>query len=203
MPSINMIAARRAEKKKLEKTMQIAVLALLAEVAITLGLLGFMSARVFSASRTVRHLDSELNRVQPTVAKIKYYEAELNKLKPRLDLLADSREETLFWYTVLQDLSRSMPQSTWLSSITASRAAASSSSTTTKATAASSTTPRPTLSLRGVSANQRLIGETMLRLNQFSEFDQVNLNFTQASTDATREAVEFEMAVALKSKGVK
>jgi Tfp pilus assembly protein PilN len=183
-----MIAARRAEKARLETHMRVALCVIAAELAIMLGVLSFMTARVYSTSRAIHRVDQKLAKLKPTVEKIRSYQTEIKKLEPRLDLLADSREQTLFWYTVLQDLSRSVPANTWLCSMTTVRPVVSGPN------AANQQPGSPTVTLRGTSVSQRLVGETMLRLNQYPEFRQVNLSFTQKGGTEDFQTVEFEIA---------
>ena len=194
MPSINMIAARRAEKKFLEKLVRIALLVIVGELAVAIGVLGFMTARVHSARWSISQLDRKLSKIQPTVDRIRSYESEIKKLEPRLNLLADSREQTLLWHTILLNLSRSMPESTWLNSLTTNQAAAAPPSSDAGAPA-----PAPIVTLAGVSVSQGLVGETMLRLNQFPEFDRVDLSYTQPGGDERSPAVQFQIAAKLKS----
>jgi len=189
MPSINMIAARRAEKKRLEKLVNTVFLVVIGEVVITLAVVAFMTARVHAANVAIRGLDVELTELQPTVNKIHGYEVEIKKLEPRLDLLSESREQTLLWYSVLQNLGRSMPEKTWLTSVSTARMQSA------KAGEASA----PALTLAGESVSQRLVGETMLRLNKFPEFSRVDLDYTQ---EGSRECntLEFRVTARLMAK---
>ena len=191
MPSINMIAARRAEKKRLEKLVSSVFLVIIGEIVITLAVVGFMTARVHAANVAIRGLDAKLTELRPTVDKISRYEKEIKALEPRLNLLTESRERTLLWYTVLKDLSRSMPEKTWLTSVSTNR--------TQSQTGEESD---PAISLAGVSMSQRLVGETMLRLNQFPEFKRVDLNYTQEGNGEWK-TLEFQVVARLASKGTK
>ncbi|HET6455183.1 MAG TPA: PilN domain-containing protein [Armatimonadota bacterium] len=191
MPSINMIAARRAEKKRLEKLVSSVFLVIIGEIVITLAVVGFMTARVHAANVAIRGLDAKLTELQPTVDKISRYEKEIKALEPRLNLLAESRERTLLWYTVLEDLSRSMPEKTWLTSVSTNRTQ---SQTGEEAALA--------ISLAGVSMSQRLVGETMLCLNQFPEFKRVDLDYTQEGNGEWK-TLEFQVVARLASKDMK
>ena len=190
MPSINMIAARRAEKKRLEKLVTTVFLVVIGEIVITLAVVGFMTARVHAANVAIRGLDSKLTELQPTVDKIHRYEIEIKKLEPRLDLLCESREQTLLWYTILQDLGRSMPEKTWLTSVSTGRV---------QAGAGNTGTSVPALNLTGQSVSQRLVGETMLRLNKFPEFRRVDLNYTQEGNEECN-TLEFQVTARLMAK---
>jgi len=197
MPSINMIAARRAERKKLEKRIQLAILVILIQVFLALSFFGFVTAKICSANRTIGKLDKDLKSLQPKVLEIKHYETEIRKLKPRLDLLADAREQTLLWYSLMRGVSRSMANKTWLSSLRVS----SPESTNQVAQQGSESAGKPqavTVNLKGVSMSQALVGETMLRLNQCPEVQRVDLNFTQKGAASLEDAIEFEIVAALK-----
>lgn len=193
MPSINMIAARRAEKEKLKKRVRIMLLMTVCELTISLALVSFMTARILSAKIAIGHLDRELTKIQPTVDEIHYYESQIAELEPKLSLLADSRESTLLWSSVLKDLSHSMPQNTWLSTLATMRTTSPNSSGD-----GTSTDTKMVLNLRGVSNSQRLVGEAMLRIGQFPEFESVDLNYTQKGKIQDTDTVEFDMAAKLK-----
>lgn len=195
MPSINMIATRRAERKRLARQIRIIAMVLLGELVAVLAILSFVTARIHAANRTIGRLDVELTKILPTVEKIKYYEQETKKLEPNVNLLADSRERTLLWYAVMQNLGRSVPEKTWLTSIDSVRSAP----TATAASSEQAEAPKVTVKLRGTSINQRLVGETMLRLNQFPEFERVDLNYTQNGRSQEPDTIDFEVAALLKS----
>jgi Tfp pilus assembly protein PilN len=192
MPSINMITARRAEKLRYEKLTKIMLLVIICLLVITVLMFSFMAARLFNADRNVAHLDRQLKKVQPTVDKIRDYEDKIKLLEPRLELLQDSRKQTLSWHTIFQDLSRSMPQQTWLRGLTTSRP-------NVVASGDKQPPPKITLDLRGVSTSQMLVGETMLGLNRFTEFEKTELTYTQEGADPELPTVEFQIAVQLKS----
>jgi Tfp pilus assembly protein PilN len=189
MPSINMIAARRAEKKRLEKLVNITFLVIAGELVITLGMLGFMTARVHAANKSIAKLDGQLVKLQPTVDKIHRYEGDIKELEPRLNLLSDSRERTMLWYSILRDLSHSMPEKTWLTSIA---------TTVPPAQPTDKTAPAPELNICGSTTRQGLVGETMLRLNQFPEFSSVDLTFTQEAGSETSKTLQFQVLAKVK-----
>ncbi|MCL6520698.1 MAG: PilN domain-containing protein [Armatimonadetes bacterium] len=154
-----------------------------------------MTARIHASNVKLAELNNDLKRIQPTVDRIQYYEREIKKLEPRLDLLAESREQTLLWYTVLQDLARSVPQSTWLCSVTTTKPTPPSGSEGQSEQTKKESTP--TMKLKGTSASQRLVGETMLRLNRFPEFSKVDLSYTQKANSNEYEGLEFEIAAVI------
>ncbi len=190
MPSINMIAARRAEKKRVEKMVYITLLVILGELALTLGVVGFMTARVHASSSNIRELDAQLAKLQPTVDRIQRYEGEIKELKPRLDLLGQSKDQTLLWYGVLQSLASSMPEKTWLTGLATN--------VTVEAQASGGTKMTPTVNLSGTSISQKLVGDAMLRLNQCQEFDSVDLTYTQENQSGLSKALQFQIAAKLR-----
>lgn len=195
MPSINMIAARRAEKLKMEKGVRGTILGILTEIAITLGIFSFMVARIIGASLSIDKLDGELQKIEPTVQMINSYEARIKDLGPKLELLADSREATLLWSNILGDLSRSVPADTWINNVTTAVITASSSSDP-KSTPESKTV----ITVQGVALDQQRVGETMLRLGQNPEFEKVDLNYTRNNGSNDMNAVDFDLAATLKLK---
>ena len=196
MPSINMIATRRAERKKLEQQVRVAALIVLCQVILGCAILSFMTARIYATDRAISKLNKQLATIQPTVRQIAEYEAETKQLEPRLKLLADSKEKTLLWYSIMQNLSRSMPADTWLTDITTSVEIPSS-------TASKPEEPRATIKLRGTSVSQMMVGETMLRLNKWPEFSRVDLSYTQQSGNEDVNTVEFEINAPLRDHSAK
>ncbi len=208
MPSINMIATRRAERRNLESQIRMAGLIVLCLVVIAFGVLSFMTARIFATDRAIDQLDKQLSSIQPTVKQIADYEVQTKELQPRLQLLADSREKTLLWYSVMQDLSRSMPADTWLTDVSTIKTTTqafqpSQPSQGTPASARPKPTQKVSLKLRGTSVSQMMVGETMLRLNTWPEFESVDLSYTQQSAREDANTVEFEINAPLLDRSAK
>lgn len=207
MPSINMIATRRAERRNLESQIRMAGLIVLCLVVIAFGVLSFMTARIFATDRTIDQLNKQLSSIQPTVKQIADYEVQTRELQPRLQLLADSREKTLLWYSVMQDLSRSMPADTWLTDVSTVKTNQAFQPSQTSQGAPGSVKQRPaqkvSLKLRGTSVSQMMVGETMLRLNTWPEFESVDLSYTQQSAREDANTVEFEINAPLLDRSAK
>lgn len=191
MPSINMIAARRAERRHLERQVRMAALIVLCMAVVGFGVLSFMTARIYATDRSIDSLDKQLAGINPTVEQIAKYEAETRKLQPRLALLADSREKTLLWYSVMQNLSRSMPEKTWLTDVTTNKTVVVPAPTT--ASNVQPQAPKINVKIRGTSVSQMMVGETMLRLNKWPEFQKVDLSYTQQGSREDLNTVDFEI----------
>ncbi|MDO8586540.1 MAG: PilN domain-containing protein [Armatimonadota bacterium] len=187
MPSINMIASRRSEKHRFERNMRRLMVVILAEVALGVLLGALFTIRICSTNQRISDLDVQLQKLQPTVRKIEDYEAATTMLKPRLQLLTDAQDKTTRWRKMLAELSHALPQRTWLTKL-------------------ATNVPQPgqtgggviTVSLNGVAADQNQVGEAMLRLNTYPDFERIDLHFTQGSAVGKTKAVEFEIAASLK-----
>ncbi|MDO8684939.1 MAG: PilN domain-containing protein [Armatimonadota bacterium] len=186
MPSINMIAIRRSEKKRFEANMRRLLVIILAEVVAGIILGGWFTVSMCNTRARIADLDIQLQKLRPTVRKIEDYEAATAKLRPKLELLEDAKTRTLRWRNMLAELSEVLPSDTWLTRL--DTVVASGSDTTSGATM---------VSLNGLSASQNQIGETMLRLNAYPDFERVDLHYTQSAAVGERQAIEFEIAAAL------
>lgn len=184
MPNINLIALRRAEKKRIEQNTRRLFIGLAAEVAALVLLVSYCGARQIALRSALAEASAELQKLQPTLDLIAQIEKEAAVLKPKLDTLVSAKADTLRWRAMLQIVSQSIPSSTWLSAI-----------------ASSGEGTDATITLTGTAGSQALVGETMTRLGSFPVFDKVDLRFTQMSTDATNTAqrVSFEIGAHLKS----
>ena len=183
MPSINMIAPRRAEKKRLERDMRRLVVVIAVELIFAVGLGGWVTTKIFTARSRTADLEVKIAKNLPTVKQIEEYELATAKLVPKLDLLNQARTGTMRWYNTLDRLSESMPSSTWLTRI--------------------STGPVKegdedmVLSLVGVSPTQARVGETMMRLSVNPDFQKIDLHFTRKTCIGLASAIEFEIGATL------
>lgn len=203
MPSINMIATRRAERRNLERQVRMAGLIVLCMVVAGFAVLSFMTACIYATDRAIDGLDKQLATIQPTVKQIADYEAQTKELQPRLQLLADSREKTLLWYSIMQNLSRSMPANTWLTDVTTIKTTLVSAAPTGESPGPQTRTQKVSLKLRGTSTSQMMVGETMLRLNNWPEFERVDLSYTQQGGREDASTVEFEINAPLLDRSTK
>lgn len=188
MPAINMIAPRRAEKRRLERDMRRLLIVIVVELVFAVGVGGWLCTRLFTTRAQIADLEVQLARLQPVVSQIERYEKATAKLEPKLKLLDKAKDNTLRWYNTLDRLTQCMPESAWLTQISskADRAGASGSGGL-------------SVDIRGISANQATVGEAMLRINTIPDLKRVDLSFTQSSTVGNATAVEFEINAAMKA----
>lgn len=170
--------------KRLERDMRRLLLVILVEVAAVLSIVGVFSARIMSTNARSAELDLEVAKLQPVVKRIEFYDNATSELQPKVDLLNNAKAHTMRWYHMLHTLSVTIPQNTWLTRIAAAPAPPDANEIT--------------VNLNGISADQNLIGETMLRLNSYPGFARVDLHFTQKTMVGARGAIEFEVGAGLK-----
>ena len=187
MPNVNLIAARRSEKKRLERTARHLFLGLTAEAAVLALLGGFLGIQQMSLRTAMTDADARLSQLQPTMDRIAQIERDTAELIPKVETLQQARTDTLRWRAMLQIVSQSVPQSVWLSGITAQTAGADA-----------------TITIAGVAGSQTLVGETMTRLGSYPVFDRVDLRFTQmsapqAGVSDSAQRVAFEIGAHLRS----
>jgi len=185
MPSVNMIAPRRAEKRRRERDMRRLVVVIIAELIFAVGLGGWIATRMLTTSNRIADLNTQISKLKPIVKQIEDYNDATSRLKPKLSLLNQAKDSTMRWYSALDRLTQSLPQSTYLTRV---------------ASMADNKEPSAvSVNLTGVSISQERIGETMMRLHQIPEFESINLHFTQNTDVSGAPAVEFEIGAVLKN----
>lgn len=193
MPSINMIAPRRAEKQRLERDMRRLVLVILAELIIAVGLGGWACTKAYTMRVSINRLDTQIAKLQPVVKEIEQYEDATKQLTPKMDLLAEAKDSTMRWYNSLDRLTQSLASSTYLTRLSTSMDA-------------SSKSAQSTISLTGVSGSQERVGETILRLQSIPDLENVDLHYTRKLNSNNQNGFEFEIGAMMKggktAKGV-
>lgn len=185
MPSINMIAPRRAEKRRTERDMRRLVAVILAELVFAVCLGGFLCTKLWATRCKISELEAQITRLQPTVKEIKRNELATAQLTPKLKLLNQAKQRTMRWYNTLDRLTQSMPPSTYLTRLSTSQG--------------NSNNPSVSVNLHGVSLSQAKVGETMIRLQSVPDFESVMLHFTQKTVVSNATAVEFEIGADMKT----
>jgi len=186
MPSINMIAPRRAEKKRLESNIRKLLLVIIVEIAVVVSISGLLVTRVYRTQTCISNLDKQLAKLQPTVDKIKNYEKSTKELEPKLEVLNKAKADTSKWCRILHDLSISLPEKTWLTRFSTSN---------------SQKSETIIVNLNGMSSDQSQVGQTMLRIHDMvADLENVDLNYTKKLSNERLDAVEFEVVADIKSE---
>lgn len=183
MPSINMIAPRRADKRRLEQAMRKLGILILVELVFVVALGGWVITKSLTTRASIAVLDAQMLELAPKIKAVEALEAKTAKLKPKVELLNEAKERTMRWYNTLDRLTQSVPASTWLTRV----------STTTDVS-----TKDLILSINGLTCEQARVGETMMRLQAIPDFASVDLHFTQKGNQGVAQAVEFEIGARMK-----
>lgn len=192
MPSINMIALRRDEKRHQEQNARKLLYSIAGEVGVVIAVASVMTARILVAQSHIADLSDRLLKLKPQVAQIQALQAQTAALQPKVDTLDGAKADTLFWYKNFYAVTASLPPKTWLTSL------GTSSSTGSGAAPGTAGGPDPTLSLAGVAMTQAAVGQSMLQMNSAPTLDHVDLSFVQAQKMGTVNTVTFQMTVHLK-----
>ena len=187
MPSINMIAARRAEKRRQEKNTRRLIYGILAEFGVLLLVISVMVTRIVATYNHVADLDDQLKSLQTKVDEIKNLQVATQALQPKVTALTEAKSGTLYWYTAFGNIASSLPDDAWLSNVMASGSPMT-------ADAAG----QAKLNVSGMARSQFAVGTAMLRMNAYPSIDQVSLNNVTQNNDPLNPGVNFQLIVQLK-----
>ncbi len=192
MPSINMIAARREEKRRGERTLRKLLYGIAGEVGTVVLLAFVLVGRILVTQGQVSDLGDKLTKLKPRVTRIQELQSQTEALMPKVQTLDGAKADTLFWYGGFYAVTTSLPERTWLTSL------GTGSTLSAAPTPGASSGGDPTLSLSGVAMSQTAVGEAMLKMNQSQALDHVDLAFVQQQKLGDTDAVGFQMTVHLK-----
>ncbi len=195
MPTINMIASRRALKRRQEQNVRKLVYGVSAEVGCFLVAASVLYAHVVSLRGQSSDLGAQMQKLSPRVAENDRLTKATALLLPKVTTLDGAKADTLFWYTSIATVAGSLPPNAWLTSLGVTGSAAPGG---VGAAPGSSSGADPTVLLSGVTLNQATVGEAMLRMNQSPNLDHVDLAFVQSQKTGTTDTVSFQMTVHLK-----
>lgn len=178
MPLINLIQEQRVSAKKGEAKARILFFSFIVVTAISFLAFGFLMFETDSLVRQEATLMAQTQKLQPIVAKIESDEKAFSELQPRLRTLEDAVLATDKWTSILKHLSVQTPKNTWLTGI--------------RCIGQDPTKPI-SVSFVGMSTEQQLIGEFIMRLQNCEMLENVNLKFTQEKIVDRGNALEFEI----------
>lgn len=193
MPSINMIATRRAEKIRRENNLRNTVYAILAETGIVVLTLGILTIRYGAIDAQIAELNSKIQNLQPKVNQIQKLQQETARLMPKVQTLDGAKQDTLFWYNSVCAVATSLPPKTWLTSLATKGA-----DPNTPGTPGQVSGTDPTIQVSGVAMSHSTVGDTMLRMNQAPQLDHVDLAYDQSQKVGVQDTVAFQMTIHLK-----
>jgi Tfp pilus assembly protein PilN len=186
MPKINLIAARREEKKRLERLTRQLFFGLAGSVGVFVLLVLYLGAKRLTMMSDLREAEARMQSLQPKLDRIAQLEKDQEAIRPKVDTLQAAKSDTIRWRAVLQVISQAIPSDTWLSGLSTTGAG-----------------EDTTLNLSGTSASQSLVGETMTRIGTHPLFDRVDLRYTQSAPPSPGDPVtrvNFDIGAHLRSQ---
>lgn len=184
MPNINLIAARREEKKRLERIAGQLFIGMGASVGVLL-LLGFyLAARHLSLSADLQAAEQRMQKIQPTLDEIARLDKEKKDLMPKVETLESAKLDTMRWRAVFQAIPQCMPPDTWFTQL------------------ASQEGEEVKVTVQGLTTSQSQVGQLMTNMQGNLLFEKVDLSFNNlikgtAQDPVTR--VQFEVTTVLRS----
>ncbi len=194
MPSINMIAVRREEKRRQELNIRKLLCGIGCEIGLVALVATVMTARILVTQGQINDLSGRLVKLQPQVVRIQDLQSQTAALVPKVETLDGAKSDTLFWYKSFGAVTDSLAPQAWLTSM----ATGSGGAAAVSAAPGAASGDDPTLSVAGMAMSQAEVGETMLHMNQSPALDHVDLAFVQQQKVGGADAVAFQMTVHLK-----
>jgi Tfp pilus assembly protein PilN len=198
MPSINMIAARRAEKRRTEKLTQRLIYGIVAEFGVFLIVSSCLAVRLVTTKSQSQHLDIRLQKLSPRVREIENLKNSASSLAPQITALSDAKYQIDSWRKALYDISMSLPKDMWLTSMISS-GDFSTAQTASNSNGASADDQSPVLTLSGMAGSQFSVGAAMLQMDSRTSISKVTLADMSESSGSLSRSVTCHLVVSLKA----
>ncbi len=179
MPNINLIAEQRQAKRILKRKSRTWMLVFAGTTCLALLAFGFFTLKVEMLSAQLRSLQAKQQELKPLKDEIALNESKLAEMGPKLTTLSKARTDTQRWLQILDHVSLVMPPDTWVTQL--------------KSQSPSDPTKPVEVSWTGMSAQQNLVGELMLRLQRTSYLNAVELKYTDERRNSNGVGLEFQI----------
>ena len=157
MPNINLIAERRAEKRRMERLSKQLFYAMGASLAILVSVGSYLMTARFKQMGDVADADHRMDKVRPIIDEIDRVKKETSDKQPKVATLERARFDTLRWTLLFQAVAQSLPKDVWLTTIGAPEG-------------------EPiVVSLSGSAPSQAIAGQVALNLKSKPLFERVEL----------------------------
>lgn len=117
MPNINLIAARRQEKRRLEKLTRQLFFATTGTVAGFVAVGSYFITQRFALMGDIAEANTHLSKLQPKLLEIEQIKKETADKQPKVETLEKARYETLRWTMLFQSVSLALPPDVWLTTL--------------------------------------------------------------------------------------
>lgn len=186
MPNINLIASRRADKRRMERLTRQTFFGMTASVVGLVGLASWLTAQHLELAGRLSDAERRMERLRPALAEIDQIRKDTAEKQPKVDTLETARLMTLRWCSLFNSLARSLPAETWVERLDSSGA------------------ENTQVTLQVVTRSQTFAGQTAVLLSAQPIFQDVNITSTQTSaTPNGAKVVKFEVTAGLRPPATK
>jgi len=158
MPNINLIAARREEKRNVTTLSRQLFMGLVAAGVILAAVVIFFTGEQVQKRIQITNLDKDIATLQPKLDQIHKREADIAALKPKVDTLDNAKVATLRWRSMMGVVAEAMPDTVWITNMSTGGDIGGS-----------------TVNISGVGPSQAVVGEVARNLDQRGVFSHVDL----------------------------
>lgn len=177
MPNINLIAARRVEKRRMERLSRQVFFGMACSVGVLVMTSSYLLVQRVELSSQLAEADQKMEKLKPKLEEIARIRKETDERRPKVERLEEARNTTLRWCVLLNVLSRSLPAKTWIEQFESNGKGS------------------PTVNLRVVTDSQTTAGQTASLLQSQPIFEDINIPGTQTTGDGT---VRFDVVARMK-----
>jgi len=160
---INLIAARRAERRKMELIRAILLRSMVGVGGAAAFTAAFMTFNIQVVKSRIEDVNQQTAMLQDTVTRVEALQARMSALQPRVATLLRAQNATNRWRAVLQEISVSLPEKTWITSF------------------ASQAGEGDSFTITGQSISQKEVGKAMMSLGTQPYIKEVSLQYTQTA----------------------
>lgn len=146
MPNINLVAARREEKRQITTLTRQLFMGLIGSGVLLFGAIAGWGLVLSAQGSELKALDVKLAELQPKIDRIAQRNKDIAELKPKVETLDNARLSTLRWRAFMDVLAEGTPSYVYYTSVTTSGDAS--------------------VSLKGIAPSNAIVGETAMRLSK-------------------------------------
>jgi Tfp pilus assembly protein PilN len=178
MPYINLIQEQRLQAQANERKARSLFFTFVGVLVASVSTYGYLTMESVFVSRQASVVEAQNKQNEPLVKQIEANGKALAELTPKLKTLEDAKIITDRWNRILNHLAVQTPEDAWLTGIRCS---------------GSDPTKPIQVSFLGISTAQSTVGEFILRLQNQSDLENVNLDHTNEKYISDDKAFEFKV----------
>jgi Tfp pilus assembly protein PilN len=179
MPTINLIAEQRQLRRDSERKSRAWFFGFLGVSVVGLTGAAALLLQAESANAESKALAAKILKLRPFKDEIEKNDKAMAQLTPRLVTLTKARIDTQRWFRILDHVSLVLPPDTWITSV--------------KTPPPSDAAKPLEVQWTGMSVDQNLIGELMLRMQRSTDLADVTLKYTDQRKTQQGTGLEFNI----------